>query len=93
MPYAGGTRAISPRELGPEWGSRSALGYDDGADGQGVTPPIGWLEDYWMGRYYGFIEPPRSQVSEPPSATPRGMKPRGVSPYNSPMRPAAPWER
>ncbi len=93
VPYAGGTRALSPRELGPAWGSRSALGYDDGTDGRVVTPPIGWLEDYWMGRYYGFIEPPRAQVPEPPAAPPRGMKPHGASPYNGPMRPAAPWER
>ena len=55
VPYAGGTRAISPRESGASLGSRSALNYDGGADGKTVTPPIGWLEDYWMGRYYGFI--------------------------------------
>jgi hypothetical protein len=59
VPYGGGTRAISPRESTADWGSRSALGYDGGAGGRTVTPPIGWLEDYWMGGTMGSLRPLR----------------------------------
>jgi len=93
VPYMGGTRAMSPRETGPEWGSRSALEYDGGENGHGVTPPIGWLEDYWMGRYYGFIEAPKTQDPELTSAQPRAKKPRGAAPYNGPPRPRGNWEK
>ena len=93
VPYMGGTRAISPRETGPEWGSRSALEYDGGGGGRGVTPPIGWLEDYWMGRYYGFIEPPRTQDEKLTTVQPRAKKPRGAAPYAGPPRPVAQWEK
>ena len=89
----GGTRAISPRETGPEWGSRSALEYDGGAGGRVVTPPIGWLEDYWMGRYYGFIEPPKTPDPELTSARPRTAKPAGAAAYNGPPRPKGEWEK
>lgn len=57
-PYGSGSRTISPREADAKWGSRLALELDGGNGGRVVTPPIGWLEDYWMGRYFGFIQPP-----------------------------------
>jgi hypothetical protein len=87
VPYSGGTRAISPRELDAKWGSRWSIEYDGGGGGRGVTPPIGWLEDYWMGRYYGFILPPDTNdpalTTVPPST---GPKP-GAAPYDGPPRP------
>lgn len=88
--YAGGTRAISPRESEAKWGSRSALQYDGGENSHGVTPPVGWLEDYWMGRYYGFIEAPRTQDEKLTTVQPRSVKPRGAAPYAGPPRPATP---
>ena len=93
VPYMGGTRAISPRETGPEWGSRSALEYDGGAGGGGVTPPIGWLEDYWMGRYYGFIEAPTTQDPALTTVQSRVDKPLGAAAYDGPPRPSAAWEK
>ena len=93
VPYMGGTRAISPREIGPEWGSRSALEYDGGGGGRGVTPPIGWLEDYWMGRYYGFIEAPKTQDEKLTTVQPRAGKPRGAAAYAGPPRPVGQWEK
>jgi hypothetical protein len=93
VPYMGGTRAISPRETGPEWGSRSALHYDGGAGGRVVVPPIGWLEDYWMGRYYGFIEAPKTTTPELINPPPRTTKPRGAAPYAGPPRPVGQWEK
>jgi hypothetical protein len=93
VPYAGGTRAISPRESCAKWGSRSALEYDGGGGGRSVTPPIGWLEDYWMGRYYRFIEPPKTQDSELTSVRPRALARKGAAPYDGPPRPTGAWEK
>jgi len=93
VPYQGGTRAMSPRETGPEWGSRSALAYDGGSGGRVVVPPIGWLEDYWMGRYYGFIEAPKTQDPKLVALPARIAKPRVAAPYAGPPRPVAAWEK
>jgi hypothetical protein len=93
VPYGGGTRAISPRESGAKWGSRSALEYDGGAGSRVVTPPIGWLEDYWMGRYYGLIQPPTTQEAELTTVRPRAHPRKGAAPYDGPPRPAGAWEK
>ena len=93
VPYGGGTRAISPRESEAKWGSRSALQYDGGENSHGITPPIGWLEDYWMGRYYGFIQAPKSQDEKLTTLPPRAAKPRGAAPYAGPPRPVGAWEK
>jgi hypothetical protein len=85
--YGGGTRAISPRETEAKWESRSAIEYDGGSSGHTVTPPIGWLEDYWMGRYYGFIEAPKTQDAELISLPDRKPTQRGATPYSGPLRP------
>lgn len=86
--YCGGTRAMSPRETEAKGGSRNALNYDGGRGGRTVTPPLGWLEDYWMGRYYGFIEAP---VATGPALTTIEAGPvrqLGAAPYAGPPRPA-----
>jgi hypothetical protein len=91
--YGGGTRAISPRESEPKWGSRSALQYDGGENSHGVTPPIGWLEDYWMGRYYGIIEAAKTEDARLMSIEQRGAGPKGALPYDGPSRPAVEWDK
>jgi hypothetical protein len=78
---------MSPRETTAMWGSRSALRYDGGSGGRTVTPPIGWLEDYWMGRYYGFIEAPKTRDASLTTVKQRPAKPRGAAPYAGPERP------
>jgi hypothetical protein len=88
-PYCGGTRAISPRESEAKWGSRSALNYDGGSAGREVTPPVGWLEDYWMGRYYGFIEAPKTTEPTLLTLSPRTTSRRVAAPYSGPPRPAS----
>jgi hypothetical protein len=90
--YGGATRAISPRESEAKWGDRSPLQYDGGENGKAVTPPVGWLEDYWMGRYYGFIQGPKSLESstdspvKPVMSGTRMPTPRGADPYSGPPR-------
>jgi len=93
VPYGGGTRALSPRETEAKWGSRSALQYDGGEDSKGVTPPVGWLEDYWMGRYYGFIQAPGARDTQFISVAPRAEKRSGAAPYDGPPRPVEAWEK
>jgi hypothetical protein len=93
VPYSGGTRFISPRELEASWGARSPTQYDGGESGRGVTPPTCWLEDYWMGRYYGFIEPPRTQDVELITVQPRVPARKGATPYDGPPRPVGTWEK
>lgn len=87
VPYCGGTRAMSPRETGCDWGGRTMLEYDGGAGGRAVVPPVCWLEDYWMGRYYGMIEAPQTSdaalITLPPSSGQRF----GAAPYDGTPRP------
>ncbi len=86
-PYAGGTRGLSPRELGSMWGSRSAIHNDGGGGGRVVTPPVGWLEDYWMGRYYGMIQKVARDDSGLNSVSADSVGQGGAKPYNGPSRP------
>ncbi len=88
VPYMGGTRAMSPRETEAMSGSRSALRYDGGNNGRTVTAPIGWLEDYWMGRYFGMIKAPETTDPLLISPKPRPPVKCGATPYDGPPRPA-----
>jgi hypothetical protein len=92
-PLATGTRAISPRESTAKWGSRSAIEYNGGSGGRGVTPAVGWLEDYWMGRYYGFITAPETDESALTTAAPGEVPSGGAAPYSGPPRPAGILDR
>jgi hypothetical protein len=85
--YGGGIRAMSPRETTAMWGSRSALEFDGGSGGRGCTPPVGWLEDYWMGRYYGFIEAPSTKDPKHLRADGFARPPKVAAPYSGPPRP------
>jgi len=88
----GSTRAISPRETTAMWGSRPAIELDGGNGSRTVTPPIGWLEDYWMGRYYGFIQAPDTKDSALTTVPDGPLDQRGAKPYEGPPRPTRPSE-
>ncbi len=87
VPYSGGTRAISPRESAAKWGTRPALGYDGNGGGRIVTPPIGWLEDYWMGRYHGIIEAPKTDDPALTTVALEAVRTERAEPYSGPPRP------
>jgi len=87
FPYEGGTKAISPRESSVTRGSRNALHYDGGVSSRRVMEPTGFLRDYWMGRYHGFIEAPITSESKLISVQPRKGKTFGAKPYDGPDRP------
>ena len=84
-----GGRAISPRESEAKRVDRGALFLDHKPKYHQVMEPTGWLEDYWMGRYYGFILPPDPNTDPeattlgPPTDDPK----KRDTPYAGPPRP------
>ncbi|MBC8183734.1 hypothetical protein H8E88_21790 [candidate division KSB1 bacterium] len=84
--YEGRAKAISPRESSVKRGSRSAIVYDGGVGDRRVMEPTGFLRDYWMGRYHGFIKAPTTKNSNLISVEPRGLQ-FGAEPYDGPARP------
>jgi hypothetical protein len=85
VPYGGGIQGLSPRETTAMWGSRSSIRYNGGSGG--ITPAVGWLEDYWMGRYYGFITAPDTKEADLLTVSLEGVKLEGAAPYSGPERP------
>jgi len=87
VPYAGGTKAISPRETGIKRGHRNAMYLDGGRGGRLVMEPTGYLRDYWMGRYHGFISAPETTNENLISIPARDSDRFGAKPYDGPQRP------
>jgi hypothetical protein len=85
--YGEGTRAISPRETAVMRGSRNSLAYDGGAGGKRIMEPTGFLRDYWMGRYHGFIEAPTVIDPNLVSVKRRKKNNYGAKPYLGPDKP------
>jgi len=54
--------------------------------GKIVADPGGWLDAYWMGRYYGFITAPQTDDKSLATVPERGLQ-LGAEPYQSPSRP------
>jgi hypothetical protein len=79
--YEGAKRAFSPRESS----SSTAMAGDRG--GKVVREPTEFLRDYWMGRYYGFIQAPSTNNPDLISVKPSGLKNLGAKPYDGPPRP------
>lgn len=92
VPYAVGPRTnspkqISPRESEPKKLDGTELTLDGGSDGRRSITPNAWLESYWMGRYYGFIEAPDTDDPALLSIEDRPLEQRGAAPYAGPPRP------
>ncbi len=87
VPYTGGTRAMSPRETSVKRASRFTLDYDGGAHGYRVMEPTGFLRDYWMGRYHGFIKAPSTKKTGLISVKHSKDGHFGAEPYQGEPRP------
>jgi hypothetical protein len=83
--YVKNKKPISPREHGPLRWNTSGLRLD-GGNPREVVDPSGFLDAYWMGRYYGFIEAPETDDPELTTVKKRGLQ-LGAKPYAGPPRP------
>ena len=83
--YEGGLKSISPRESAVKRGSRPATDLDGGSGSQ-VMEPTGFLRDYWMGRYYGFIKAPTTTDKDLLMVETRKEQ-KGAASYKGPGRP------
>jgi hypothetical protein len=83
--YCRVVKAFSPRVIGlRRWSSQT--GPEAGGGGKSVTDPSGWIEAYWMGRYYGMILPP--ETDDPALITaPEIPGQPGAVPYDGPPMP------
>ncbi|MCC5937649.1 MAG: hypothetical protein JJU34_10225 [Lunatimonas sp.] len=85
--YEGGLKAISPREKSVMRGARRAIVLDGGVNGKRIMEPVGFLRDYWMGRYYGFIQAPEATETDLIRVDASWMTEQGAKPYVGPKRP------
>lgn len=84
--YCKEIKNISPRIRGlVRWTSNSGR-VKGGGDGHSVADPSGWLDAYWMARYYGMILPPETDDSALLTVIPTGKRP-GAIPYDGPPMP------
>jgi hypothetical protein len=85
-PYTAGKKLLSPRDTQAKSGTRQIYPLDGGNGGRSITNPASWLQDYWMGRYHGFIEAPRSRDAGATTFK-GGTGLHGAKPFAGPGRP------
>ncbi|MCY1723222.1 hypothetical protein OU798_22930 [Prolixibacteraceae bacterium Z1-6] len=85
--YEGGLKAISPREKNITRGSRNAVALDGGQNGRRIMEPTGFIRDYWMARYHGFLEAPETNDPELTSVKRRTEQQFGAEPYKGLEKP------
>ena len=85
--YANRPVPLSPRETEPNRWDGDFMRLDGGyAGGTVVADPGGWLDAYWMGRYYGMITAPQTDDPALVLVPERGLQ-LGAKPYDGPPRP------
>ncbi len=90
--YANRSKPLSPRATSPNRWDRDFMRLDQHHNGNTVADPGGWIEAYWMGRYYGMIKAPTTTDAELLTVPDRGLK-FGAEPYTGPARPKLKHER
>ena len=90
--YADRIKALSPRETGGKRVNRDWTVLDVDGKGASVVDPACWLEQYWMGRYFGMIEAPSTTDPALTSVPHRGLQ-LGAKPYTGPARPQLPIKK
>jgi hypothetical protein len=79
-------KPMGPREQGIRRWDRDPLELDGGAAGEHVLDPSSYLDCYWMGRYFGFIQAPTTDDPALLTVEPRDIR-DGAPPYQGPERP------
>jgi hypothetical protein len=85
--YDGWAKILSPRDAFTDGTSRRINEFDSERGGRRVKEPTGFLRDYWMGRYYGFIKTPDTNDPKFTKVGPRTGQKFGAEPYTGPARP------
>lgn len=85
--YDGWVKILSPRDAFTDGSSRRINELDGHSGGRRVKEPTGYLRDYWMARYYGFIKAPETKDAELISVPKRPGMQLGATPYTGPARP------
>jgi hypothetical protein len=89
--YVSDTKALGPREQGVRRWDRDPL-LLEGPSAHAVVDPSSFLDAYWMGRYYGFIEAPTTTDPNLLTVEKRGLQ-LGADPYDGPPRPKLRYEQ
>ena len=83
---------MTPRETCPERWDGDFMRLDGGHNGAVVADPGGWLDAYWMARYYGMLTAPNTGTREL-ITVPQRRELQGAAPYDGPPRPPLEHER
>lgn len=78
-------KPFTPRDVGWQRWNRSFQQLDGGG-GHGIQDPSGWLDAYWMGRYYGMIAAPTTKDKDLLTVKPNPDL-KGAAPYEGQPRP------
>jgi len=84
--YIADWKCMSARDIGPVRWDHDFMQLDGGNGGQTVGDPSGFIDAYWMARYYGMILPPDVNDSRLLTVEKRGRT-LGAKPYAGPPRP------
>ncbi len=87
VPYSIGLDTPAPKSMSPREGSPNRRLQLDSGGGRQADPPNIWLETYWMGRYFGFIEAPETDDPHLIAIEDTPVQQRGAAPYVGPARP------
>ncbi len=85
--YEGASKRLTLRETSAIRAYRRPEILDGGSSGTRMVEPSGFLRDYWMGRYFGMIEPPDTDDPALLSVPRRPYMNLGAEPYDGPPRP------
>jgi hypothetical protein len=85
--YDGWVKILSPRDGFTDGTSRRINELDGHSNGRRIKEPTGYLRDYWMARYCGFITAPETKDAELTSVPKRPGMQLGAAPYTGPERP------
>lgn len=84
--YVHDWKCMTARDIGVARWDHNFMELDGGAGGSSVNDPAGFIDAYWMARYYGMILAPDVKDKELLTVEKRGLQ-LGAKPYDGPPRP------